>query len=362
MRFNPQIPNNNLKLLPPAVDIETKVILKKCISVSRNLAELKGATNEIPNPSILINSLILKEAKSSSEIENIITTNDDLYKAFTSSATNINASTKEVLNYREALWTGFNKLKSTRLLTTNTFIEVVQILKQNTASIRTMPGTVIKKASTDEIIYTPPEGEALIRSMLGDLESFININDNGLDPLIKLALIHYQFESIHPFYDGNGRTGRILSILYLVQQSLLDLPILYLSDYIIETKSDYYRLLQVITREKVWENWILYMLDAMEVTSSRTRLKIYDINRLLNETIKYAKKKLPSRVYTKELIETLFEQPYCKISILVNKGIAKRQTAAEYLKECEKIGILSWKKAGKESLYLNKRLLNLLSE
>ena len=219
--FNPQIPNNNLKLLPPAVDIETKVILKKCISVSRNLAELKGATNEIPNPSILINSLILKEAKSSSEIENIITTNDDLYKAFTSSATNINASTKEVLNYREALWTGFNKLKSPRLLTTNTFIEVVQILKQNTASIRTMPGTVIKNASTDEIIYTPPEGEALIRSMLGDLENFININDNGLDPLIKLALIHYQFESIHPFYDGNGRTGRILSILYLVRRKVI---------------------------------------------------------------------------------------------------------------------------------------------
>ncbi|MFC2116705.1 Fic family protein, partial [Bacteroidota bacterium] len=296
------------------------------------------------------------------EIENIITTNDELYRAFSSSSTRIDAHTKEVLNYREALWAGFNKLKFSGLLTTNAFIEIVQKLKQNSSGIRTMSGTVIKNAVTDEIIYTPPVGESIIRSLLGKLEKFINNDDDGFDPLIKLALIHYQFEAIHPFYDGNGRTGRIISILYLVQQKLIELPILYLSEYIIENKDQYYRLLQQISRDGKWENWIMYILDALELTSSSTRSKIFDINQLLHETLDFAKNKLPSRVYSKELIETLFEQPYCKVRILVDRGIAKRQTAAEYLKECEKSGILSSEKLGKEILYLNTNLLRILSE
>lgn len=362
MAFSPKQPFNDLPPLPPKTEIESKEVLKKAVSATRSLAELKGATSDIPNPTILINSLTLKEAKSSSEIENIFTTNDELYKAFTVSSSNIDPQTKEVLNYREALWSGYNKLKKTQLLTTNLFIEVVQKIRQNTAGIRTTPGTVIKNVSNDEVIYTPPEGESLLRTKLKELEEYINLPADDADPLIKMSLIHYQFESIHPFYDGNGRTGRIIIILYLVHQNLLSLPILYLSEYIIDKKSDYYKLLQKVTRKGEWTEWILFMLDAIEVTSKATKSRIEKIHNLMSETFILAKENLPSRIYSKELIELLFEQPYCKVSFLVNRGIAKRQTAAEYLKELEKIGILSSKKVGKEVLYLNLSFYKLLSE
>lgn len=360
MKFDRKKPYNDIPLLPPKNNLDTSKILKKVITTGRILAELKGAGDALPDQNILINSIVLQEAKASSEIENIVTTNDSLYKAFSSNKNQIDSATKEVLKYRQALWEGFNSLKKKPFLNTNLFIEIVQTIKQNNAGIRNAPGTVISNPQTNETIYSPPEGDNLIRNKLKNLEDYINISDN-VDPLIKLAVIHYQFEAIHPFFDGNGRTGRIISILYLTQQNLLKLPILYLSRYIIENKNMYYKLLRAVTEENKWEQWILYILEAIEDTAKYTFDKIEKIKNLLNLTIDKAKYELPKRIYSKELIELLFHHPYTKNSHLVEAGISKRQTAAEYLNALEKIGILSKSKHGREMLYLNVELYNLLS-
>jgi Fic family protein len=361
MAYNPQKPYNELPPLPPKTDVETKDILKKAIAATRALAELKGLGNSIPNQGILIDSLILQESKASSELENIVTTNDRLFQAFSAKAGNIDQATKEVLRYREALWKGYRTLQKREVLSTNLFIEIVQTITANTAGIRKLPGTAIKNITRDEILYTPPEGEDSIRRKLADLEKFIHADD-ALDPLVKLALIHYQFEAIHPFLDGNGRTGRILNILFLVQKGLLDLPVLYHSKYIIEHKADYYRLLSEVTTKKQWKAWILFMLEAIRHTAEFTRRRIVEIQDLMRETTERAKRGLPQRVYSKELLELIFRQPYTKGQFLVESGIAKRQTAAEYLKELEKIGILKMHKVGKETLYLNRGLYDLLSK
>jgi Fic family protein len=361
MAFDPKAPYDNLPLVPPKVDIETKAILKKVASAGRSLAELKGSGATLPNQSILINSLVLREAKASSEIENIVTTNDALYKAFTAGSSRIDPATKEVLQYRTALWDGFGELKKRGLLTTNLFIRIVQTIVQNRAGIRGLPGTVIQNTRTGEVLYTPPLGEGIIRQKLRNLEEYIHGTDET-DPLIKLAVIHYQFEAIHPFSDGNGRTGRIINSLYLVQQGLLDLPVLYLSKYIIDKKGEYYRLLRAVTSKGEWENWILYMLDAIETTAIETRGKIDAIRSLLDTTLETGRRRLPSRVYSKELIEILFRQPYTKAKMLVDAGIAERKTAAAYLRELEKAGILKSKKSGKEVLFLNIKLFQLLSK
>ena len=361
MSFDPQKPYNDLPLLPPKQDIETKNILRKTITAGRALAELKGLGETIPNQSMLVNSVVLQEAKASSEIENIITTDDALFRAFTAKTSRVDPSTKEVLRYREALWEGYNELKKRPILATNLFVKLVQRIKENQAAIRRTPGTTISNAATGEIIYTPPEGEAIIRDKLKNLEDYIHGEDD-IDPLIKLALIHYQFETIHPFSDGNGRTGRIINILYLVFQGLLDLPVLYLSKFVIDRKNEYYRLLRQVTEKREWEPWILYMLDAVEETAAFTRKRILDIRDLMAETMEGAKETLPGRVYSKELIELLFRQPYTKVQFLVDAGIAKRQTAAEYLKELEKIGVLKAQKIGRETLYLNGKLYDLLSK
>lgn len=360
MRFNSNIPYNDLPPLPPSIDIETKAILKKAINANKALARLKGICSIIPNPSILVNSIILQEAKDSSQIENIVTTNDQLYEAFTATSKNYDAYTKEVLRYREALWDGFNRLQKRKLLTTNLFINVYNVIKANSAGIRNTPGTKIA-TSTGKILYTPPEGEKIIRDKFRNLEVFIHNDKDDLDPLIKLALIHYQFEAIHPFTDGNGRSGRIINILYLVLKGLLDLPVLYLSKYIIENKDQYYQLLRNVTAKNEWEPWIEYVLDGIETTAIYTEEKIIQIRKLLDDTIEQAKAELPKRVYSKELIELLFAQPYCKVKQLVDADIAKRQTAAEYLKELEKIGILKSKKVGTANLYLNIKLYELLT-
>jgi Fic family protein len=360
MTFDPSKPYNDLPLLPPEIEIDTKAVLKKAISASRVLAELKGVGETIPNQALLINSLILQEAKASSEIENIITTDDALFRAFSAKTSGIDPATKEVLHYREALWEGFNLLKGHELLTTNLFIKVVQTIKQNSAGIRRVPGTKVANTVTGEIIYTPPETETVLRDKLKNLEDYIH-GQNHIDPLVKLALIHYQFEAIHPFSDGNGRTGRIINILYLVFKGLLDLPVLYLSKYIIEHKTEYYHLLQGVTYFGEWGPWILYILDAVEQTALFTREKIIQIRDLMNEIMEMAKIKLPSRVYSKELIELLFRQPYIKGEALVEAVIAERKTAAVYLKELEKIGILRVQKVGRENLYLNVRLYDLLA-
>jgi Fic family protein len=323
--------------------METKAVLKKTVTAGRALAELKGVGETIPNQTMLINTIVLREAQSSSEIENVITTTDALFKAFTAKTNKIDPATKEVLR------------------STNTFIKIFRTIKQNKAGIRNVPGTKIANSATGEVLYTPPEGEQVIRDKLKNLEDYIHAEDK-VDPLIKLAIIHYQFEAIHPFFDGNGRAGRILNILFLVYKDLLDLPVLYLSKYIIENKNDYYRLLRDVTEKDKWGPWILFMLDAVEQTSAFTRDKIISIRALLEKTLEEAKKKLSERVYSKELIELLFHQPYTKGQFLVDAGIAERQTAAEYLKEFEKIGVLKSHKVGRENLYLNVKLYKLLSK
>lgn len=361
MKYNSGKPYNDLPLLPPKADIESKTVLKKVIIAGRALAELKGLGATIPNQALLVNSLILQEAKASSEIENIITTDDALFKAFTAKTGLVDPATKEVLRYREALWKGYSTLKKRPVLSTNLFVTVAQTITQNQAGIRQMPGTKIKNTTTGELIYTPPEGESVIRNKLKNLENFIHANDE-MDPLIKLALIHYQFEAIHPFTDGNGRTGRIINILFLIMNGLLNLPVLYLSKFIIEHKNDYYRLLRQVTEKCSWESWILFNLDAVQNTAVFTRQRILAIRELMTETMERTKKELPRRVYSKELIELLFHQPYTKGQFLVDAGIAERKTAAEYLKSLEKIGILKSKNIGRETLYLNTKLYELLSK
>lgn len=354
--YNPKEPYNDIPLLPPKAELETKKVLKQAIASTRVLAELKGRADEIPNQSMLVNAITLQEAKDSSEIENIVTTQDNLYQAFTSNTNKTDAQTKEVLRYRQALWEGYNHLGK-RPLSTNTFISIVQTIKENNAGIRKTIGTRI--TSNKETIYTPPEGEAVIRDLLKNLEDFIH-SENGIDDLVRLAVMHYQFEAIHPFPDGNGRTGRILNILYLVEKGFLDAPILYLSKYIIENKNQYYEKLRAVTEKQNWEGWILFILKGVEESAIYTLKKINAINVLMQETVLLAKEKLPSRVYSKELIELLFEQPYCKVKFLVDKGIAQRQTAAEYLQELEKIEILKSQKSGVENLFLNVRLFEIL--
>jgi len=361
MTFLPNKPFNDLPPLPPEAEVETKAILKKAISAGRALAELKGLGETIPNQSILVNSIILQEAKASSEIENIITTHDALFRAFSAKTSQIDPATKEVLRYREALWEGYSSLKDRPLITTNLFISIVQTIRANNAGIRNTPGTKVANAATGEVVFTPPEGESVIRDKLKNLEDYIHADDT-VDPLIKLALIHYQFEAIHPFTDGNGRTGRIINILYLTWKRLLELPALYLSKYIIERKSDYYRLLRSVTEHEEWEPWILYMLDSVEQMALYTRDKILAIRDLMVETLQFAKENLPARVYSKDLIELLFHQPYTKVQFLVSAGIAERKTAADYLKALERIGTLQIYRMGKENLYLNKKLLETLSK
>lgn|SRR5680860_106925 len=356
--YNPEKPYNELPLLPPNVEVETKKILKQAIASNKILAELKGRADEIPNQLMLVNAITLQEAKDSSEIENIVTTQDTLYKAFSSNISPTDAQTKEVLRYRQALWEGYNDLNK-RPLSTNSFIKIVQTIKENGSSIRNAPGTTI--TSNNKPIYTPPEGEDVIRNLLKNLEDFIH-TENDIDALIKLAIMHYQFEAIHPFFDGNGRTGRVINMLYIVEKELLDTPILYLSKYIIENKNSYYTNLRKVTENSAWEPWILFMLKGIEETAQYTLNKINSINQLMQETIGFAKENLPSRVYSKELIELLFEQPYCKVKYIVDSDIAKRQTAAEYLDELEKIGILKSQKVGVENLYLNVKLVEVLKK
>lgn len=359
MSFSRNSPYNTLPDLPPKEDLETVPILKMTIRANKALAELKISAHLIPNQAILIQTLGLSEAKISSEIENIVTTNDELYKAFADSELPIDPATKEVLHYKDALWHGFYALtQKKRLLTTPLFIELVQILKNSTAGIRKIPGTKLVNPG-GETLYTPPEGEEVIRQKLSNLEAFIH-GPSSLDPLIKMAMMHYQFEAIHPFMDGNGRTGRILNILYLVENHLLDIPILYLSQYIISHKAAYYSGLQNVTEKQEWEPWILYILEGLEQTALATRKKILSIHALIQETVEKVRLKLP-RIYSKDLIEVLFRSPYCKIKFLEENGIAKRQTASSYLKELERIGILQGIKMGRELYYVNKRFLKTLT-
>ena len=359
MTWRADQPYNHLPLLPPERQhTETVPILKACINARAALAELKQAGELLPNHTLLINLLPLLEAKDSSEIENIVTTMDKLFQ-FAQEDSAADAATKEALRYRTALYQGFIQLQR-RPLCVTTAIEVCSTLKAQDMDIRKIPGTVIANQSTKEVIYTPPVGEEVIRNLLGNWEQYLHAYDD-VDPLIKMAISHYQFEAIHPFFDGNGRTGRILNALYLIEQQLLTLPILYLSRYIVLHKQDYYRLLTQVTREQDWQTWILFMLKGVEEVSIWTCAKIAAIRRLMENTTEYVRDNLP-RIYSHELIQLIFEQPYCRISDLVERDIAKRQTASVYLKQLCEIGVLTEISAGKEKLFVHPKLVALMTQ
>lgn len=360
MSFNRDTPYNSLPELPPSGQIESIDILKKCISVTRSLAELKDLGKSIPNQAILIDSIVMQEARFSSEIENIVTTNDRLYKAASKEYPSVDPSTKEVLNYRAALKYGFEYIQN-RPLNKSTLIEITRILTNRRSVIRSVPGTKIVNPESGEVFYTPPEGKQRILGYLANLEDFLHKN-TGLDPLVKMCIAHYQFEAIHPFYDGNGRAGRIMNILYLVSENLLDLPVLYLSRYIIDNKQKYYLLLREVTEKNYWKKWILFLLEGIEQMSDSTAAKIREIHNLFLNTLEQAKKKLPAKVYSKELIEMIYMLPYIRISNLVEHDIAKRQTASEYLKALSDAGFLKLQTEGKEKIYINTELLSLLQK
>lgn len=360
MTFNPKVPYNDLPLLPPKVEIETRAVLKKLVDAKAKLAELKGLAAAIPNQDILINNIALQEAKASSEIENIITTNDILFKAISAKNYRPDKQTKEVINYRRALYSAYKRIQEREFISVNDIIQINEIILEHNEGIRKTPGTALENDATGEIIYTPPKGESTIRDKLDNLADFIN-NDElaDYDPLVKMAILHYQFESIHPFGDGNGRSGRILNVLYLVQKGLLDLPVLFLSRYINRNKTNYYKYLREVTVKENWEGWILYMLEAISITSAYSLNKVNLIIESLNKTVERVSTNAGD-IYKKELVETLYEQPYCNSSYLEDKLGVVRQTASTYLKKLEEIGVLKFEKVGKENLYLNVDLVNIL--
>ena len=353
---------NDLPMLPPKSSlVETVAILKQESKSAVALAELKGLAKTLPNPNILINAIILKEAQASSEIENVITTQDKLYQALYAKSAKPDVATKEVLRYREALLTGTQLIKDKGFLNTNGIVAIQRALEENNAGLRKLPGTALVNDLTSEVIYTPPDNFDTISDLMKNLEDYLNDDSEEVSPLIKLAIQHYQFESIHPFYDGNGRTGRIINVLYLILKRLLSEPVLYLSSYIIQNKGDYYRLLQEVTTKNNWEEWILYVLKGIEQTALGTIEQINKINHLFDDIQKRVQLKLP-KIYSKDLIEQLFINPYCKIEFLViNLGL-ERKAASRYLKNLEDMGVLKSQQKGKEVIFVNTELFNLLKK
>ena len=357
--FDPKFPYNDLPLLPPPIDqIETKDILKKCISARVALAELKQAAELIPNSAVLVNALPLLEARASSEIENIVTTTDKLFEFADIAEDKADAATKEALRYRTALYEG-TKMVQRGMLTTDMAIQIVSTIKDIELDLRAEPGTTLKNRLSGEVIYTPPVGQKLLQKMLDNWADFMH-RSTDIDPLVRMAVQHYQFEAIHPFADGNGRTGRIINILFLVEHGLLDSPILYLSRYIISNKAAYYRLLKQVTHEQDWETWINFILDGVEETCIWTTDKIKAIRELMEHTAQYVNKSLP-KIYSWELVELLFKQPYCRIGNIVDAGIAKRQTASVYLKQLCDIGVLKEIKSGRENIFVHPKYIELLT-
>ncbi|MFZ1465976.1 MAG: Fic family protein [Anaerolineae bacterium] len=353
-------PYNDLPFLPPAAALETTAVLRRAITASRALAELKGAGNLIPNQSILINSIPLQEARLSSEIENIVTTQDALFRAAVEEPGRADPPTREVLRYRTALRRGYDALQ-TRPIDIDLIVEVCRVLSDGRATLRDQEPILIEDVAAGAAVYTPPRGRARIVALLQNLTDFL-ARPGDLDPLIRMAVAHYQFEAIHPFVDGNGRTGRILNILALVQAGLLDLPVLYLSRSIIQNKGEYYRRLRAVTEARDWEGWLLFMLAAVEETAAWTTGRILAMRELFEATTERCRQELPEYMYSRELVELLFVQPYVKIKFLVDAGIAKRQTAAVYLRHLEKLGILQGERHGRETIYKHPALLGLLSE
>ncbi|PKG99768.1 addiction module protein [Paraglaciecola sp. MB-3u-78] len=343
-------------------DIESKAVLKATAKAHQALGELKGLAVTMPNQYLLLATLSLQEAKESSEIENIITTQDDLYRSNYQSQQFLSTSAKEVHNYAQALETGYNTIIKTGLLTNNTIIDIQRIIENNDAGFRTQGGTQLVNQQNAQVVYTPPQTGQHIIELMGDLENFIN-NDElcDYDELVKMALIHHQFESIHPFYDGNGRTGRIINILYLSKQKLLGAPILYLSRYLNKNKAQYYQLLQGVRDNNDWQAWLLFMLKALQVTSQDTLKTIKGLIALMQSTKQTIKAQLP-KMYSHELINNLFIHPYTKVEFITQDLNIHRNTASKYLNQLVDIGVLTKHKLGKDNYYLNTQLYALLSD
>ncbi|MCB1113707.1 MAG: Fic family protein [Chlamydiia bacterium] len=358
-KFNPELPFNELPFLPPKKDLETPKILKACIEANKALAKLKIAEKLIPNQTVLINSIPLLESQASSAIENIVTTTDELFEHSSAEDLPMSPAVKETLQYRKALYQGYQVIKN-RPINLRLAIDICSSIRQVEMEVRKLPGTALVNDLTGEKIYTPPEGIKLLVELLGNWETFLHADD-GIDPLIKLAVQHYQFEAIHPFFDGNGRTGRILNLLFLVDQGLLDTPILYLSGYIIRNKSDYYKRLLEVTTKGAFEEWVLFMLEAILVTSKYTLSKIFKIEELIQRTVEVVKNKSPG-VYRRELIELIFNQPYIRIQNLMERDNIGRDTASKHLKTLVEIGVLREQKKGREKVFVNESFLSLLEK
>ncbi len=358
MTFNAAVPYNDLPALPPSQDVETKKVLKACVDAGAALAALKATGGLIPNQSVLINSIPILEAQASSAIENIVTTTDKLFRHASHIDDTTDGPTREAYRYRTALKEGFGHIRD-RPLGTATCVKICQIIKGSEIDIRKTAGTTLRNHLTAEVIYTPPQGESVIRDKLANWEKFLH-EYTDIEPLVRMAVMHYQFEAIHPFIDGNGRTGRVLNLLFLVQQGLLDLPVLYLSLFIMKNKAAYYNLLHGVTADGAWEPWILYMLEAVKVTATWTTEKIQAIKLLLDNTAKLFREAEP-RIYSRELTELIFTQPYCRISTLVAEGIAARHAASNYLDRMVELGILTQVEAkGAQKVFVNPRFLALL--
>lgn len=347
--------------LPYPQDFETKTVLKKLSSVNRALAELKGMAQTMPQQDILINTLSIQEAKDSSEVENIVTTHDEIYKSTITADKYLSPATKEVKNYVEALIKGASMVKIKKILSVNDIIKIQAILENNNAGLRKLPGTTLKNDKTGDVVYQPPQDATTIKSLMQNLELYINDESlSNYDPVLKMAIIHFQFESIHPFYDGNGRTGRIINILYLLLQKLLDIPILYLSRYIITNKQEYYQNLQNVRDHDNWEAWFLFMLNGVEETSYQTIEKVKQIKIAMQDMKEVLRSNY--KFYSHDLINHLFRQPYTKIEFLKHELQVSRVTAASYLNTLADDGVLIKKKQGKSNYYINYRLVQLFTE
>lgn len=345
--------------LPPDIDLETKQILRKAASAHRFLAELKGITATIPNQLILINTLSLQEAKDSSAIENIITTHDDLYREDLFPDYGLSVAAKEVSHYASALKVGYALVDKTGMLTTNHIIDIQSEMVKHRSGLRKLPGTELKNEQTGETVYVPPQDPQEIVDLMSNLEKYINDNKADIDPLVRMAIIHYQFESIHPFYDGNGRTGRIINVLYLVLSKLLDIPVLYLSRYIVKNKASYYNLLQKVRDEHAWEQWILFMLQAVEDTSKQTIAMIGEIRTALQEYKQQIRAKY--KFYSQDLINNLFSHPYTKIEFIMRDLEVSRHTAMKYLDALCDDGLLKKQKIVRSNYYVNTALYSILT-
>lgn len=359
--WDPRKPHQTLPKLPPPIDLESKKILKRCVEARASLAELKQSAELIPNQAMLISLLPALEAQASSEIENIITTTDRLFQQIKTEEGTKDPATKEAERYSKALLEGFKAIIQYPI-STRTAEEVCSTIKGIEMSVRKVPGTQLVNDRTGEVIYTPPEGEDLLRNLLGNWGEFLHdVEEKKIDPLIRMAVAHYQFEAIHPFGDGNGRTGRVLNSLFLIQENLLNLPILYLSRYLIENKDEYYRLLSSVTNSGNWEEWIIFILDGVENTSRWTRLKIEAIRKLKTHTTEFLQNKTPN-LYSYELVSLIFEFPYCRIQDLTEKLSITRQTASKHLQELVSLNVLREHTFGREKLFAHPKLMKLLSQ